>query len=60
MNFRTTTLDTDIDMEESTENVVDLNTLTVTELKTIAKDKGITGYSNMTKQQLIDAINETP
>lgn len=60
MNFRTTTLDTDIDMEESKENVVDLNALTVTELKAIAKEKGITGYSNMTKQQLIDAINETP
>lgn len=60
MNFRTTTLGTDIDMEESKENVVDLNALTVTELKAIAKEKGITGYSNMTKQQLIDAINETP
>jgi|GEM_PF-5724134 len=42
------------------ENEVDLNALTVAELKNIAKEKGIPGYSNMTKQQLIYAINETP
>ncbi len=33
---------------------------TVEELKGIAKEEGIKGYSSMTKQQLIDAINETP
>lgn len=60
MSFKTTTFDTSVDIEESTESEVDLNTLTVAELKVIAKEKGMQGYSNVTKQQLIDAINETP
>lgn len=37
-----------------------LNDLTVVELKAIAKEKGVVGYSNMTKQQLIDIITTTP
>ena len=47
-------------VDEPMENEVNLNELTASKLKIIAKEKGITGYSNMTKQQLIDAINEAP
>lgn len=39
---------------------INLNKYTVDELRKIAKEKGLTGYSSMTKQELIDAINETP
>lgn len=60
MGFKTTSFDTSLDMEETTKNEDDLNSLTVVELKAIAKEKGIVGYSNMNKQQLIDAINTTP
>ena len=35
----------------------DLSLKTLTELKTIAKEKGIKGYSTMKKQEIIDAIN---
>lgn len=33
-----------------------LNNLTVPELKEIAKEKGIKGYSNMKKEELISAL----
>ncbi|KNF06969.1 transcription termination factor [Gottschalkia purinilytica] len=35
-----------------------LNELTVDELKTMARDLGITGYSSMKKEELIKAIEE--
>lgn len=40
------------------ENVagIDYNEMTVKELKLIAKDKGIEGYSNMTKAELVAAL----
>lgn len=53
-------IEDEFEVEETLEDEIDLSTLTVVELKEIAKEKGIKGYSNMTKQQLIDAINETP
>lgn len=54
--FYTAILDWTKEVEKETE----LDNLTVEELKGIAKDKEIKGYSNMNKQELIDAINETP
>ena len=35
---------------------IDYNAMTVTELKAYAKEKGITGYSNMSKSELIEAV----
>ena len=37
---------------------VDLESLTVTELKVLAKDAGIAGYSSMRKSELIAALSE--
>ena len=37
----------------------ELETLTVAELKELAKEKEITGYSSLKKAELIDAILET-
>lgn len=49
-----------LDWTKEVEKETELDNLTVEELKGIAKDKEIKGYSNMNKQELIDAINETP
>lgn len=37
---------------------LDLNKLKVDELKAIAKEKGLDGYSSMTKAQLIELIEK--
>lgn len=37
---------------------IDYNSLTVTELKAMAKDKGIVGYSSMTKAILIEELEK--
>ena len=39
------------------EKSVDLESMTVAELKDLAKDKGLTGYSSMRKAELIDALS---
>ncbi len=38
--------------------IVDINKLTVDKLKEIAKEKGIEGYSNMKKEDLIAALED--
>lgn len=41
---------------EEVEAPQDLNSLTVTKLREIAKEKGIVGYSSMTKAELIEKL----
>ena len=49
----------EIKIEEVVEKeVVDFSSLTVVELKEIAKEKGIVGYSKLKKQELIDVLNK--
>ena len=43
---------------EPKEEKVDLKSKTVAELKELAKDKGLTGYSSMRKAELIEALKE--
>ena len=42
--------------EEITEQKLDLNILTVTELRELAKKKEIKGYSKMKKEELIEIL----
>lgn len=44
---------------EENEDILDLNKLKVDELKSIAKEKGLDGYSSMTKQELINLIEKS-
>lgn len=37
---------------------VDLKSLSVTELKTLAKEKGIEGYSSLTKEELLTILKD--
>ena len=43
-------------VEEATAEEVDYTSMTLTELKAVAKAKGIKGYSTMKKADLIDAV----
>ena len=43
--------------KETKEEKVDYSSLTVAELRKIAKDKGVNGYSTMKKEELVSALN---
>ena len=46
------------EMPEETEERKDIKTMTVSELKEIAKAEGIKGYSKMSKEELIDSLEK--
>lgn len=43
-------------MEEPQEETVDYSSMTATQLKAIAKERGIEGYSNLKKAELIERL----
>ena len=38
--------------------MIDLNSMTLSELKDLAKEKGIKGYSKMTKEELLNELDK--
>ena len=49
-------VETEVVVEEETTEEVDFASMTLTELKAVAKAKGIKGYSTMKKEDLINAV----
>lgn len=47
-----------ISVEESSGDAINYSTMTTTELKNLCKERGLTGYSNLTKSELIDLLSE--
>ena len=47
----------EVKAEEKTEESVDYSKMTVAELKKIAKEKGISGYSTMKKDELVSSLS---
>ena len=50
--------DEDKEVDESDFQELSLNDLTLTELKDLAKEKGIKGYSKMNKEELIKELDK--
>lgn len=48
----------DLDTSETVENKIEYSNLKVDELKEIAKEKGIEGYEDMKKAELIELIEK--
>ena len=53
---KVTKTETKKEEKKETKEVVDLSSKTVTELKEIAKEKGIQGYTTMKKAELLEAL----
>lgn len=45
--------------ESTSDSATDYSEMTVTELKAICKERGITGYSSLTKAELVALLEES-
>jgi hypothetical protein len=45
-------------VDETGQHVVDLDTMSVADLKKMARGEGVDGWSRMNKAQLVEALNE--